>query len=225
MDQLLIGVLLALCGLTLCFFGLRLWYLLLPLIGAIIGFYIGARGLQEVSGDGFLATAISWFGGFVMAAGFAILSWFLWYAGVVLLAAALGALLVSGALHALMPDLWGWVLVIVALLAGLLGAVLAVTIDAPSYIIVVASAFVGAALAIVGIMTVFGTVTISELANGVAVTMVDEVVHQGASGLWILAWVVLGIAGIAVQWQRTSSIFLPEQHWVPVQTGKLTVTE
>jgi hypothetical protein len=79
-------------------------------------------------------------------------------------AATLGGLLVSGALHALMPDLWGWVLVLVALLAGLLGALTAVTFCAPCYIIVVASALVGAALTIVG-----------------AMTMVDEVECQGAS--------------------------------------------
>lgn len=217
MEQLLIGVILALCGLALCFFGLRMWYLLLPLISAIIGFYIASRGIQELTGTGFLATAFAWFGGLVMAVGFALLSWFLWYAGVVLLAAALGAFLVSGALHALMPDLWGWVLVLVALLAGLLGALTAVTFHMPSYIIVVSSALLGAALTIVGVMAVLGIVTISELSNGVGVTLVDEVERQGVSWLWILGWVVLGLAGIAVQWQRWATILLPEPLWVPVR--------
>jgi hypothetical protein len=217
MEQLLIGVIVALCGLALCFFGLRLWYLLLPLFSAVFGFYIASRGIQELTGTGFLSTAFSWAGGLVVAVGFALMSWFLWYAGVVLLAAALGALLVSGALHALMPDVWGWVLVLVALLAGLVGAFTAVTFHAPSYIIVVASALVGAALTIAGVMTLIGMVTVSELANGVAVTIVDEVAHQGASSLWILLWAVLAFAGIAVQWQRTMAVLFPKPLWVPVR--------
>jgi len=220
MEQFLIGVILALCGLALCFFGLRLWFLLLPVFSAIGGFYIASRGIQELTGTGFLSTAFSWIGGLVVAVGFALMAWFLWDAGLVLPAAALGALLVSGALHALMPDLWGWVLVLVALLAGLLGAFLAVTFHTPSYIIVVASALVGAALTIVGVMMVFGNVTISELANGVAVTLIDEVEHQGASWLWLVAWAVLGFAGIAIQWQRWAEILLPEPHWVPVRTSQ-----
>src|SRR3954447_16438917 len=218
MEPLLIGVILALCGLALCFFGLRMWYLLLPLFSAFAGFYIASRGIQELTGTGFLATAFAWTGGLVVAFGFALMAWFLWYTGVVLLAAIVGALLVSGALHVLMPDLWGWVLVLVALLAGLLGAFTAITFHAPSYIIVVASALVGAALTIVGVMTMIGIVTISELSNGVGVTLVDEVERQGASVLWILGWVVLGLAGITVQWQRWAAILLPEPHWVPVRT-------
>src|SRR3954452_4992307 len=162
MEQLLIGLILALCGLALCFFGLRLWFVLLPLFSAIAGFYIAARGIQELTGTGFLSTVFSWLGGLVVAVGFALMSWFLWYAGVVLLAAALGALLVSGALHGLMPEIWGWVLVLVALLAGLLGALTAVTFHSPSYIIVVASALIGAALTIAGAMTMLGIVSISE---------------------------------------------------------------
>jgi hypothetical protein len=214
MEQLLIGGIVALCGLALCFFGLRLWYLLLPLFSAIAGFYLGSRGVQELTGTGFLSTAFSWVSGLVVAVGFAIMSWFLWYTGVVLLAAALGALFVSGALHALMPELWGWVLVLVALLAGLLGALTAVTFHAPSYLIVIASALVGATLTIGGVMTLIGLVTIGELANGVAVTIVDEVVHQGVSSLWLLLWAVLALAGLAVQWQRTMTVLFPEPLWV-----------
>lgn len=114
-------------------------------------------------------------------------------------AATLGDLLVSGTPRALMPDPRGWVLVLVALLAGPLGALTAVTFHAPSYIIVVVSALVGAALTIVGAIPTVRTVTISKLSNGVGVTLAGEVERQGASWLWILDWVVLGLAGITVQ--------------------------
>ncbi len=60
---------------------------------------------------------------------------------------------VKGSLHSHMPDSWGWVLVFVELFAGFPGALTEMTFNAPSDIIVVASALVGAALAIVGAMT------------------------------------------------------------------------
>jgi hypothetical protein len=79
-------------------------------------------------------------------------------------------------------------------------------ICAPSDIIVLASALVGAALTIVGVTTRVGTVTISELSHGVGVTQVDEFERQGTSWLWILGWVVPGPAGITVQWQRWTAM-------------------
>jgi len=80
MEPVLIGVILALCGLALCFFWLRLWYLLLPLFSAIGGYYLASRGIQERTGTGFLATAFPWMGGLVAAVGVALMAWFLWYA-------------------------------------------------------------------------------------------------------------------------------------------------
>jgi Domain of unknown function (DUF4203) len=221
MDQLLIGVLLALLGLLLCFAGLRLWFLLLPLLAAAVGFYIGAQGIQAFFADSeFLATALSWFGGLILAVGFAVLSWYLWYAGVVILAAALGAIVATGLLHALFVNPWGWALVLVGLLGAVIGFWLAMALHLPGYIVVAGSALVGAALTIAGVMTMFGTITISELSNGVGIAVVDEVKNQGASWLWVVAGIILSIAGIMFQLQSLSTITLPEERWVPVRTGQ-----
>jgi len=95
------------------------------------------------------------------------------------------------------------------------GTLLVVTVHAPSNLIVAGSAMVGAALTIIGAMMLIGNVTMSELANGVAVTIVDEVAHQGASSLWILLWAVLALAGITVHWQRATTVLFPRPLWVP----------
>lgn len=84
----------------------------------------------------------------------------------------------------------------------------------------VASAQVGAALAIVGVVTMVGTVTSSELSHGAGVTLVDEAERQGTSWLWILGWVVLGLAGITVQGRRWPAVLLPEPRWVSVRTAQ-----
>jgi hypothetical protein len=218
MEQFLVGIALVLLGFVVCFFGLRFWYYLLPLIAAVVGFYVGARFMQEVFGTGFLSTAVSWIVGIILAVGFALLSWFFWYAGVVIVAGALGALLASGILHAIFDNPWGWVLFIVALLGAIVFAVGAMALHVPTQIVVIGTAFVGAAFMVAGVMTLFGWITLEELSNGAAIAIVDEARYQGGSWLWVLAWLVLGIVGFAFQMQSIAATLLPEERWVPTRT-------
>ena len=122
MEQVIIGILLALVGLGVCFFGLRYWFILLPIFGAITGFFIGARVVQEVFGTGFLSTGVSWIVGIIVGLVFALLSWFVWYAGAIIMAGAVGASLFSGILHAIFTNPWGIALFIVALIGAVLFA-------------------------------------------------------------------------------------------------------
>jgi len=218
MEQILIGLCLAAIGVLLCFFGLRLWFILLPVAAGVIGFYIGARFIQELFGTGFLSTAASWLAGIVLGFGFAFMSWFLWYAGVVILAGAFGAILASGLLHALFEQPWGWALLVVTVIGAVVCGALAIVLHLPSSIVVVAAAFVGAALVVAGVMTMLGTVTIGELANGVAIAVVDEVKYQGSSWLWVLGWLALALVGALFQFQSIAQARLPEARWVRAQT-------
>src|SRR5829696_1130147 len=118
--EILVGIILALVGLAVCFFGLRFWFILLPVFGAITGFVVGARLMQDLFGTGFLSTATSWIVGIVVAAVFALLSWYVWYAGAIILAGAVGASLFSGILHAIFTNPWGITLFIVALIGAVL---------------------------------------------------------------------------------------------------------
>jgi hypothetical protein len=219
MEQLLVGIGLALIGIFVAFFGLRFWYLLLPLFGAVVGFFIGARLVQELLGTGFLSTVASWVVGIVFGVLFALVSWYVWYLGVILIAGALGAMLASGLLHALFAHPWGWVLVLVTVIGAVIFAGLAVMMHAPSYIIIVASAFAGAALAVAGVMTLLGMLTVGELANGVGIAVIDEAKSQDASWVWILGWLVLGAIGVAFQLQRIAEARLPDERWVRAQSA------
>jgi len=219
MEQFLIGIVPALIGLLVCFFGLRLWFVLLPVIGAVVGFSIGAWFVQEVFGTSFLATASSWLAGILLAIVFALVSWFFWYVGVVMLAGAFGAGLGSGLLHALFPEPWGWVLFLVTVIGAVIAAVLAVSLHLPSYIVVVTSAFVGAALVVAGVMTMLSIITVGELANGVAIAVVDEAKYQGASWLWVIGWIVLALVGMVFQLRSLAETRLPEERWVRAQAA------
>jgi hypothetical protein len=217
METFLIGIILVLLGVVVCFFGLRFWYYLLPLVGAVVGFYLGARVIQELFGTGFLSTAVSWIVGIVIGVGFALMSWFFWYTGVVIVAGALGALLASGLLHALFENPWGWALFVIALLGAIIFAVGAILLHMPSYIVLVGTAFVGAAFAVAGVMMIFGVITIDDLSNGATIAIIDEARFQGGSWLWLLAWLVLGVVGFVFQLQSIAATLLPEERWVPAR--------
>jgi hypothetical protein len=217
--EILVGIILALVGLAVCFFGLRFWFILLPVFGAVTGFFVGARVMQDIFGTGFLSTGVSWIVGIIVAIGFALLSWFVWYAGAIILAGAVGASLFSGILHALFANPWGWLLFIVALIGALVFAVGALVLNLPVYIVIVNSALGGAALAVAGLLTMLGTITTMELANGATVAVVDEARFQGAGWLWVLAWIVLAVAGIFYQLRSVAEARLPEERWVPARAA------
>jgi hypothetical protein len=217
--EILVGIVLALIGLAVCFFGLRFWFILLPIFGGVTGFYIGARAIQDLFGTGFLSTATSWIVGIILAVLFALLSWFVWYAGAIIMAGAVGASLATGIVHALFTHPWGWVLFVVALAGAILFAVIALALNLPIYIVIVNSALGGAALAIAGLMTMLGRITTLELANGATVAVVDESKVQGAGWLWVILWIVVAILGMFFQLQSMTDVELPEERWVPARAA------
>ena len=212
------GIVLALVGLAACFFGLRFWFILLPVFGAVTGFFVGAGVMQDVFGTGFLSTATSWIVGIVVAVVFALLSWYIWYAGAIIMAGAVGASLFTGILHAINNQPWGLVTFIVAVIGALIFAVGALMLNLPIYIVIVNSALGGAALAIAGLLTMLGTITTVELANGVTFAVVDEA-NRGLSWLWVLAWIVLAVAGVFYQLRSVAETRLPEERWVPARAA------
>src|SRR5829696_6295184 len=200
MEQFLVGIILALIGLAVCFLGLRFWFILLPVFGAVTGFFVGARVMQDIFGTGFLATTTSWIVGIIMVD-------------------AVGASLFSGVLHALFTNPWGWVLFIVALIGAIIFAVGALILNLPIYIIIVNSALAGAALAVAGLLTIFGTIEVTELANGAALAVVNETKLGNASWLWVVAWIVLAAVGIFYQLRTVAETRLPEEKWVPAKAA------
>jgi hypothetical protein len=219
MEQAIIGILLALVGLGICFFGLRYWFILLPVFGAVTGFFVGARVVQEVFGAGFLSTGVSWIVGIIVGLVFALLSWFVWYAGAIIMAGAVGASLFSGILHAIFTNPWGITLFIVALIGAVLFAAIALFLNLPIYIVIVNSALGGAVLAVAGVLVLIGNIAIQELSTGATVAVADEVRFQGAGIFWYIVFIVVAILGMLFQVQSISSATLPEEKWVPAQAA------
>ena len=219
METVIVGIIIGLLGLVVCFFGLRFWFYLLPVFGFIIGFFIGSKALQEWFGQGFLATTTSWIVGLVLGVIFALLSWFVWYAGAIIQAGAVGAMLGSGLIGAISNSAPGFIFFVFALVGAIIFAVGALVLNLPIYIVIVNSALGGAALAVAGLLALLGRVTTGELSNGATVAIVDEPGAESIGWIWVLLYIVLAIAGIWYQIRSMTEVVLPEEKWVPARAA------
>src|SRR5690606_22674668 len=139
----LVGLLLVAFGLVVCFAGLRVFILALPLLGFVAGFYIGAAGVRAILGEGFLGTATGIIVGLVVALIGAALAYLTWYIGMRLAAGSSGALLGSGLLALIGVDS-GWVLAIGGAVGAIAGVVVAWLVALPIYVVIINTAFAGA---------------------------------------------------------------------------------
>lgn len=204
--DLLIGILLGLFGLIVCFAGLRVFFIALPIIGLIVGFFVGAAGVGAILGDSFLSGVLAVVVGIIIGLVFGVLAYLLWYVGALLAAGSTGALIGSGLMHAFGVDS-GWVVFIAAATGFVLLFVIAFLLALPIYVVIVNTAFVGAAAVITGVLLIFNQFNRAELEYGLAWATIEE------SWLWAIAWLVLAVLGVLAQLRSISTVTLPEDRW------------
>src|ERR1051326_5507876 len=95
------GMIALLFGMTLLVAGYRFLWVLLPILGFVFGFGLGAETVQALFGDAFLATVTSWVVGFCVAVIFAMLSYLFYFMAVALIGGAMGYALAVGLLQAI----------------------------------------------------------------------------------------------------------------------------
>jgi len=193
-TSLLLVVLAALLGIAFCFVGYRFFLVMLPIWGFFAGFWIGAYGTSLLLGTGFLGTAIALLVGVVAGIIGAVLSYFFYTVGVVLIAAALGGMIGSGVMGALGFDP-GLLTAIVVIGSALVAVVLTLILNLQKWVIIAFTAIAGAALVVLAGMLILGQVTVAQLqgAGGILAP-----IFQG-SWIWGLLWLALVVAGIVVQ--------------------------
>lgn len=204
--DLLVGILLGLFGLIVCFVGLRVFFIALPIIGLIVGFFVGAAGVGAILGDSFLSGVLAVVAGIIVGLVFGVLAYFLWYFGALLAAGSTGALIASGFMNAIGVDS-GWVVFIAAAVGFVLLFVVAFLLALPIYIVIVNTAFVGAAAVITGILLIFNQFDRADLDYGLAWATIEE------SWFWAIAWIVLAVLGVLAQLRSITSVTLPEDRW------------
>jgi hypothetical protein len=212
MEDVLIGIVALGLGAAVCFLGLRLWFIMLPFWGFFAGFFVGAAAITGIFGDGFLSTVTGWVVGFIVGLVFAVLSYLIWYVGVIIGAGSVGALLGSGLMGAFNVDS-DWVVFIVSAIGAVLLVILAFILALPIYFVVVETAILGATAAVAGVMLIFDQIDHDELEWGSAWAMIQE------SWFWVLVWIVVAAAGLIYQLRLTESVTLPEEKWTKSPYG------
>ena len=204
--DLVVGILLGLLGLIVCFAGLRVFFIALPIIGLITGFFVGAAGIGAILGDSFLSGVFAVIVGIIVGLVFGVLAYFLWYVGALLAAGSTGALIASGFMNAIGVDS-GWAVFIAAAVGFVLLFVVAFILALPIYVVIVNTAFVGAAGVITGILLIFNQFDRADLGYGLAWATIEE------SWFWAIAWVVLAVLGVLAQLRSIAAVTLPEDRW------------
>jgi hypothetical protein len=193
-------------GLAATFSGYRIFLVLLPIFGFVFGFGLGAQTLQVLFGEAFLATVTSWVVGFVVGAVFAVLSYLIFLVGVAIIAGALGYSLAVGLMGAIGfdLDLLVWV---VGIVAAIVLAFVTLKYNIQKWVIIAFTAFGGAAVIIVSILGAFGKLGPLDMAGNPAQQAIQD------SVLWLIFFLVVGIAGAAVQVRSTMTYeFVPPEN-------------
>jgi hypothetical protein len=186
-------------GTALLLAGYQFFIVLIPFFGFFFGFLLGAELIQALFGGGFLATVTSWVVGFAVAVVFAVLSYGFYFLAVGLIGLALGYTLAVGLLEAIGLN-FGFLVWLVGIVVGVIVAVAVLLLNIQKWVVIVATALLGAGVIVGTFLFLSGKLTDAQLAQ-------DPVrVALQASPFWAIAFIVLAIGGIVLQYVMTRQL-------------------
>jgi hypothetical protein len=190
LQGLLIGVVAAAIGLGLVFRGFKLFLLLLPLLGFVGGFMLGAGLVEQLFGDGFFSTLLSWGAGFVLGLIMAILSYLYYWLAVGVLGGFIGYQLTLGVLAWIGFDDSGALAILLAFAAALGFGLAFLVLNMPTVVAIVGTAIAGAGLAVAGVALALGLAPQEGLSDGILGIYASE--ELGWVGVLLLVGLALG---------------------------------
>ena len=153
---------------------------------------LGSGLITHFTGDHFLGTALGWIVGLGLALIFAVLAYLYYFVAVTIAMAGVGFAL-GGAIMAAIGVTWNWVVILIAVAFGLVFAVVAIVADLPLVFLQVFSAMGGAAVAVAGLMLLFGSIDIETFTGGGYLAIVRE--HWW----WWIVYAIAAVLGILAQ--------------------------
>jgi hypothetical protein len=192
LEGIIIGLLAIGIGLAWAFYGLKLFTILLPLWAFFFGLIAGAQWGADIFGQGFFASVLSWGIGLVFGLVLAAISFFWYYAAIVILGGAVGYALGVGFFEWLGFNP-GILIVIIGLVLGAVFAVATFALGVPVLLVMAFSAFSGAAAAVNGILILLGQIKVDDLHSGIF----GSLLSNGIIGIGL--FLVLGV--VALFWQ------------------------
>ncbi len=195
LEGVVIGVIAIVIGVALVFRGLRLFMFLLPALGFLGGFLLGAGAVEHIFGDAFLATATGWIAGFLLGLLFAAFSYFYYLAAVVVFGGILGYQLTAGALAWIGFNETGIIVLALGLFVAVVFGIAFLLLGMPTVLAIVGTAIAGAGATVAGLAVGLCLLPVAQLGAGVFGVYSSE--ELGWLGL--LALVGLAFAGMIYQ--------------------------
>lgn len=172
-------------------YGLKAFTILLPIWAFFAGLLAGASLVTNILGEDFLATVTSWVVGVGLGLVLAVLSYFVYYAAIIILGASIGYALGSGLLVAIGLD--GFLATVAGLLGGALIALGVLALGVPVFLVIILTAFSGAAGVVNGALILLGFIKVEDVDQG----LMEGLLKYGVVAL--VAWVAVAAAGIWYQ--------------------------
>jgi hypothetical protein len=194
MNDIIVGMIALLTGAVFCFRGYLAMRIVIPLWGAFAGFMLGA-GI--VAGDaGFLATALGWIVGLVVAVVFGLIAYLYYEVSVIIGMLAIGFVLGTSVMVALGVT-WSWVIVLSGIVLAIALAFVGIVGDLPMVLLTILTALAGASTMVIGLMLLFNVVNVGEFNSGLTTEVLDD------DWWWYVIFGVLVAAGIIMQFSDT----------------------
>ena len=184
-------------GLVVCFFGYRIFRLLLPFLGFFVGLIVGAQVVASIFGEGFLATIIGVVAGLVVGLLFGALAYVWWWLGVILVFGGMGYSLGAAIFPAIGIENVGILNFVLGLAAAAVFAIIAIVLRMPKLIVVAVTGLWGSGAVIAGWMIFTNQLEPDQLGFGA----VDAVVSQ--SVFWLIVFFAVAVVGMAFQLATT----------------------
>lgn len=204
-STLIVGAIISiLIGIAFCFFGYRIFRILLAILGFIAGAAAGVAAVTAIlvqQGTTTGQTLYLIIGGLVGGIIGAVLLYFLYIVGVFLLGAALGAILAAAIVPMLTNDRTALTVAVIGL--GLVGGVLAIILQ--RVLIIIATSFSGAQAIVSGVTLLINPRRGLPLATGPISGQLQGLTAPAPAmdTIALIAWLVLAIAGMVVQFVWT----------------------
>lgn len=209
LSVLFAGLFAILIGALFCFMGYRVFLALLPVWGFFAGFWLGAEGIALLFGSGFLATTTGIVSGIIVGLILAVLSYFFYFAGVIIIAAIIGYGLGSGLMIAIGLDPG-----LISALVGIVTAVIVIGVtllfNLQKYVIIFLTSLGGANAILLGILLFLGRVSLGSIST--ARDAIQPVLQD--SWFWALAWIILAAFGIFTQIRYHRTYEFDKSHYV-----------
>lgn len=189
--------------------GVKLFRLLLPILGLIAGVMVGFGGVQAVFGTGAVSTTIAVVMAIIVGVIMALLSFLFYEIAIVVLSIILGASFMTYLGVAIGLEDAGFVLFLLGFAGAVLGFMVAMSTNLSVSLVIVATSMLGVGYILAGILLIVGAISLDDLSNGGIIPAVVETVDQ--SFLWLFVWIAGTIVSMNVQIQTLKQEFMSDQ--------------